>query len=144
MAPQQYAWTCSVCSFTWVIDALEQVAAISREAALAILGYPECVNETYGLMNAQCLVDGFGTFGLDAFQAWVTFDQAYAIAREHTGIINPVGMYHVMGIRGVVGQSLSVANSAPGYCGVGELLSRDQFDSFGPVQVVYLPESHPA
>lgn len=144
MSPQAYNWTCSICSFAWVIDALSETPDITREEAANVIGYPNCVNETYGLMNAQCLIDAFATFGLVAVQAWVTFDQAYVICGSHTGVINPLGMYHFMGIRGVGTSSLWVANSARGYCGIDESITRDQFNALGPVQVIYLPESSPA
>src|SRR5262245_37440157 len=101
MAPQSFSWTCSVCSFTWVIQSTATDTELTRPEALSIIGYPECVNETYGLMTAQCLIDAFATFGLLARQAWVTFDQAYAIMRTTTGVINPLGMYHFIAMRGV-------------------------------------------
>jgi len=113
-------------------------ASISREEAANIIGYPDCVNETYGLMNAQCLVDAFAQFGLVARQAWVTWSEAYSICADHTGCINPVGMYHFMGIRGIQGNRIWVANSAQGYCAIWDTLDQDQFKQFGPVQLIYL------
>jgi hypothetical protein len=144
MTPQTYSWTCSICSFAWVINALSQTPSITREEAASVIGYPACVNETYGLMSAQCLIDAFATFGLEARQEWVTFDQAYAVMSAHTGVINPMGMYHFMAIRGVFEGALWVANSARGYMGVYDQMSRDQFNALGPVSVIYLPESQPA
>jgi len=114
---------------------------MEREEAAHIIGYPNCVNETYGLMSADCLIQAFKQMGYVARQAWVTFDQAYAICSHTTGAINPVGMYHFMGIRGVDGidvGSLWVANSALGYRGIWESLDRGQFNALGPVQLIYL------
>lgn len=148
MPQQVYSWTCSVRSFQWVINSLNaacgQVPSITVEEAGNIIGYPNCVNETYGLMSAQCMVDAFATFGLLALQAWVTYDQAYVVMSEHTGVINPIGMYHFMACRGITNGDLYVANSAMGYCGVWDELTRAQFNALGPVQVIYLPETHPA
>lgn len=148
MAPQSYSWTCSVCSLTWVLQATGMLASsgdvyADRDAVGRVMGYPSCVNETYGCMSAQCVVDAFGFYGLSARQAWVTFDQAYAIAQQTTGVINPIGMYHFMGIRGVSDGALWVANSAPGYDGVGSTLDRGQFNALGPVQVIYLDNPQP-
>jgi len=137
MAPQQYSWTCSVASFTWVMNSTGIDPNLTREEALNIIGYPNCVNETYGLMSAECLINAYNHFGLDARQAWVTYDQAYSIMTEHTGQINPLGMYHFMAMRGAT-QDLWVANSAQGYMGVWDHLSRSQFNALGPVQVIYL------
>jgi len=140
MAQQQMEWTCSVCSFDWVLGATA-TADISREEAAQIIGYPNCVNETYGLMSAQCMIDAFSQMGLRSKQAWVTFDQAYAIMQQTTGVINPIGMYHFMGMRGTdysdIG-TLWIANSALGYRGIYEEMTRSQFNSLGPVQLIYL------
>jgi len=141
MEPQQFSWTCSVASFTWVINSTGVDPNLTRENALALIGYPNCVNETYGLMSADCLIRAYQHYGLDAVQAWVTFDQAYSIMSNHTGQINPLGMYHYMSMRGVDGVEpgdLWVANSAPGYMGVWDSLTRSQFNNLGPVQVIYL------
>ena len=114
---------------------------MDREEAAHIIGYPNCVNETYGLMSADCLIEAFKQMGYVARQAWVTFDQAYSIMSHTTGCINPVGMYHFMSIRGVDGNDIGtlwVANSAPGYRGVWDNLTREQFNALGPVQIIYL------
>ena len=149
MAAQVYEWTCSVCSLTWVLQstgtAYVGVDVYDARAQAGVeLGYPSCVNETYGLMSAACLIEAFAKFGLSARQAWVTFDQAYAIAQQTTGCINPIGMYHFMGIRGVDQGAIAVANSAQGYMGVWSTLDRATFNALGPVQVIYLEQPQPA
>jgi hypothetical protein len=145
MPPQTYDWTCSVCSFDWVIGATG-TADLSREDAAMLIGYPDCVDETYGLKDTRCLINAYAGFGLVARQAWVTFDQAYAIAQSTTGQLNGLGWYHFAALRGVdhmdVGE-LWIANSAPGYRGVYESLSRSQFNALGPFQVVYLAQPQP-
>lgn len=138
MEEQVYNWTCSVASFTWVINATGTDPSYTREEALNLIGYPQCVNEVYGLMDINCLISAFANFGLVARQAWVTFDQAYSIMAQTTGVINPVGMYHFMAIRGVNNGDLWVANSAPGYKSVWDVLDRNLFNSLGPVQILYL------
>jgi len=138
MAPQAYSWTCSICSYTWVIQATQTAPELTREEAASVIGYPNCVNETYGLMSAQCMINAFAEYQLPSQQKWVSFDEAYSICREHTGVINPIGMYHFMAIRGITGDSIWVANSAQGYMGVYDTLTRNQFNSLGPVQLIYL------
>ena len=137
MAPQQRSWTCGICAYQWVLEATG-TASIDRVQAANIIGYPDCVNETYGLMNVQCLIDAFLEQGLVATQSWVTWAEAFSICDQHTGCINPVGMYHFMGIRGTTGNRLWVANSAPGYKGIWDTITRDQFYQLGPVQLIYL------
>jgi hypothetical protein len=128
---------------TWVLQATATAYQDSdiydaRYAVGTEMGYPSCVNESYGLMSQQCLVDEFMRHGLIAHQAWLTFDQAYALARTNTGTINPTGQYHVMALRGTSGADIAVANSAEGYMGVYSTLSRDQFNALGPVSVVFV------
>jgi len=138
MAPQTYNWTCSICAYTWVIQSTNTDPNLTREEATNIIGYPECVNEVYGLMSIDCLTRAFSVMGLKTSHAYLTFDQAYAIARIHTGVINPIGMYHFMAIRGVQGSDIWIANSAEGYCGVYDTLNRSQYNNFGPVQLLWL------
>jgi hypothetical protein len=47
-------------------------------------------------------------------------------------------MYHFMGIRGVSGADIWVANSAPSYDGVWDNLSRERFNALGPVSLIYV------
>ena len=143
MPSQAYSWTCSVCSTTWVLQATdtayqEDDIYDARYAVGERMGYPSCVNQTYGCMSQQCVIDTLASYGLVAKQAYVTFDQAYALARQYTGVINPVGMYHFMGIRGVSGSDIWVANSAEGYDSVWSNLTRERFNALGPVSVIYV------
>jgi len=137
MAQQVYSWTCSICTITWVLNSTG-VSQDGRQAVGDVLGYPGCVNETYGLMGSQCMVNCFAQYGLLTLEKWVGFDEAYAIAQSHTGGISPSGMYHWMAIRGVSGSDIWVANSAQGYKGVWDTISRSQFNAYGPVKVVYV------
>lgn len=143
MPGQAYNWTCSVCSTTWVLQATGTAYQDSdiydaRYAVGERMGYPSCVNQTYGCMSPQCVIDTLASYGLVAKQAYVTFDQALAIARTNTGVINPQGMYHFMGLRGTSGSDIWVANSAQGYDGVWDNLTRERFNALGPVSVIYV------
>ena len=90
-------------------------------------------------MSDQCVIDVLASYGLVARQAYVTFDQAYAIARTNTGTINPQGQYHFMALRAAnLDGTIGVANSAQGYMGVYDSLSRSQFNALGPVSVIYV------
>lgn len=139
MASQAYSWTCSVCTTTWIVNSTG-MSQDSRSTVGSVIGYPECVNETYGLMSSQCMIDALAKYGLKAKEVWVTFDEAFSIIRGHTGGISPQGMYHWMAIRGVdeYGGSIWVANSAPGYLGVWDVIDRETFNRYGPVKLVYV------
>lgn len=140
MPPQVYDWTCSACSLDWVLRATGVAPAHTREQAVAEIGYPENVNPTYGLMDASgsALRRVFADYGLDTRQAWLTFDQVWAGANSTTGQMSGGAWYHWVAIRGTRGSDLWIANSAPGYKGVADILTREQFEALGPFSVVYL------
>lgn len=139
MDPQLYNWTCSVCSYTWVIQSTKTDLSLTRDVAAELIGYPECVNETYGLMSAQCLIDAFAFYEVPARQGWYTFGEAFSICTAHTGVINPIGMYHFMAIRGIQGDKIWVANSAQGYRGIHDTLDKWDYDELGPTQLIWIP-----
>lgn len=142
MAPQQYDWTCSVCTFTWCIQSTGADPALSRTDAGNVIGYPDCVNEVYGLMSSECLINAFAQYGFHAVEEWCSFDRAMYLASMYTGGISPQAMYHWMALRGTTDGQLWVANSARGYKGIYDTMSRSQFDSLGPVKLVYLLERY--
>ncbi|HYW89272.1 MAG TPA: hypothetical protein VFB50_15985 [Chloroflexota bacterium] len=132
-----------MCSITWVLQAThsayvgEDIYA-AREKVQAVLGVPECVNPTYGCMSGQCVIDCFAKYGLQTKLDWLTFDQAYALARVATGCLSGTAWNHYVGIRGVSGEALYVANSAPGWMGVRDVLTRRDFERLGPFKCIYL------
>ena len=75
MPGQAYDWTCSVCSSTWVIQATGTAYQDSdiydaRYAVGERMGYPSCVNETYGCMSTQCVKDVLESYGLKTESAY--------------------------------------------------------------------------
>jgi hypothetical protein len=140
MSPQIYDWTCSACSLNWVLRATGVAPGHTREQAIEEIGYPNNVNPTYGLMDASgsALRRVFADYGLDTRQAWLTFDQVYAGAGQTTGQMSGGAWYHWVAIRGTSGANIWIANSAPGYKGVADILTREQFAALGPFSVVYL------
>lgn len=140
---QLYSWTCSACASDWVLRAhgsgFSDDAYTSREATGEAIGYPENINSTYGLM------DGSGAqlqrvikeqAGLDSAHAYLSFDQAYAVYSVTPGCMSGGSWYHWVGVRGVSGPNLYIANSAPGYMGVWDILSRDDFNRLGPFSCI--------
>lgn len=138
MEVQQNEWSCSVYSFRWVAQSTGYTPFMTYNEALEYLSYPDGVNPTYGLTSSIFMVNGFQALGLFAKQKWTTFDEAYSICTQTTGTINPIGMYHFMAIRGTMNGEIYVANSAPGYRGIYSSLSRQEYNSLGPVQLIYL------
>jgi len=144
MPGQLYDWTCSACSLEWVKRATELVVTDdiygSRETTVYEIGYPNNINATYGLMDASgsALRDVLRTYGQYTEQGWLDFDTVYRIAQNTTGMMSGAAWYHWVGIRGVQGSTIWVSNSAPGYKGIWDNVSRDDFDRLGGFSVVWL------
>ena len=140
MTHQENGWTCSVCALDWVLRATKVAPDHSRTQALNEIGYPQHVNETWGLMDGSgsALRRVYTSYGLNSTQAWLTFDDVYAAAGDTTGQMSGGKWYHWVAIRGRDGDNLWIANSAPGYDGVADSLSRADFNRLGPFSVVLL------
>ncbi len=140
MPRQSTSWTCSACSLSWLLRALQMAPDIDESRAVAMIGSPNNINATYGLM------DGSGAqirrvlsdHGLTSSQGWLSFDQAYTIYATAPGCMSGATWYHWVAVRGVSGANLSIANSAPGYKGVFSTLSREQFNALGPFSCIWI------
>jgi hypothetical protein len=146
MPSQYYDWTCSACSTEWVERAIgfERSSDIyaNRQAVVEAIGYTNNINPTYGLM------DGSGAqlqrvlkvqTGRDSGQArGLDFDAVYAIASSTPGLMSGQAWYHWVALRGVQGANLWIANSAPGYKGIYDTLTRQDYARLGGFSVVWL------
>lgn len=114
----------------------------NREAVGLAIGYPNNINGTVGL------VDGSGAqlqrvlkdqTGRDSEQAFgLDFDAVYAIASSSPGLMSGASWYHWVALRGVQSGCLWIANSAPGYKGVFDVLTPAQYAQLGGFSVVWL------
>jgi hypothetical protein len=113
---------------------------VSRFARTYEIGYPHNINSTYGLMDAsgRALRDVLSRYGVQTDQAWLDFDTVYQLALGTTGMMSGAAWYHWVALRGVDGPRLAIANSAPGYKGVYDTLTREQFNALGGFSVVWL------
>lgn len=141
MPPQAASWTCSACSLAWVERAMGMNDGADEWSAVAEIGQPENINPTYGLMDGsgsqlrRVLLDGYGQ---NSNQGWLDFDTAYAIYATTPGMMSGGAWYHWVAVRGVDGSgNLWIANSAPGYKQVWDVLSRADFNRLGPFSCVW-------
>jgi len=147
MPAQMNDWTCSACSLEWVKRAANLIVPpdniyTSRETTVYEIGYPHNINATYGLMDgsgaqlARVLAD----YGQDTNQAQgVSFDDVYLLAQDGTpAMMSGAAWYHWISVRGVQGSTLWIANSAPGYKGIWDNLSREDFNRLGGFNAVWL------
>lgn len=139
MPPQSQSWTCSACSIDWVARATNLDPDSNREKVVGGLGYPNCINADVGLADTQCAVDYMRAWDVPVLREWFDFDHAYDVASHATGLLNSTTWQHFVAIRGTSGPDIWVANSARGYRGIYDLISRAQWDLWaGSWQVVYL------
>ncbi len=104
------------------------------------IGYPDNINPAYGLMDASgaALRKVLQSYGVPTEQAWLDFDTVYQLAQETTGMMSGAAWYHWVALRGISGPDLYISNSAPGYKGVSDILTRDDFARLGGFSVVWL------
>jgi hypothetical protein len=140
MAPQYYDWTCSACSLDWVKVATGLVTVSDRYATTMEIGYTHNINPSYGLMDASgsALSAVLASYGQETSHGWLDFDTVYDLAQGTTGMMSGAAWYHWVALRGTSGTNLWIANSAPNYMGVYDILSRADFERLGPFSVVSL------
>lgn len=143
MPGQLLDWTCSACSLAWMNRGLGIDLATDEPSAVEYIGEPEHINAAYGLMDGSgarlrdCLRDQ----GAPAWHAWLSYDQTYQLAIRGPLLIGGQTWCHWVGVHGVRGPDLWIANSAPGWMGITDDLSEDSFYSLGPFAVVVVPLS---
>jgi len=104
------------------------------------IGYPDNINSRYGLMNSsgEALMEVLADYGQESEQAWLDFDTVHQLAQRTTVLMSGASWYHWVALRGVSGDDLWIANSAPGYMGVWDILTRADFASLGAFSLVWL------
>jgi len=142
MPHQSTSWTCSACSLSWCLRATQIDPACDEWCAVDKIGRPDQINPTWGLTNidgpGQALIVVFESYGVEAEQMWLSYDQVYALASETVSLMSGSVWNHWCAIRGRLGADLWIANSGPGYAGVWDVLSRADFNRLGPFSVVSL------
>jgi hypothetical protein len=140
---QWRAWTCSACALEWLLHATGLDPHVTRNQVIYDkIGHPRQINEWDGLTN----IDGPGqalrwvleSYGIQTKQAWLSFDQVYALAGQTTALMSGGEWYHWTAVRGRDGANLWIANSAEDYMDVWSSLSRSDFGRLGPFNVVSL------
>lgn len=140
MPRQQASWSCSACALAWLERALGLDPNCYEQCGIDQIGYPNNINATYGLMDGSGaqLQRVLSEHGQNSSQGWLSFDTAYAYYSQTPGCMSGGAWYHWVGVRGVDGAgNLWIANSAPGYQGVWDILSRADFNRLGPFSCVW-------
>lgn len=140
MPTQSVNWTCSACALAWVLRATGLDPTAGEWQCVDQIGCPGNINGTYGLMDGSGsqLRRVLSEYGQASNQAWLPFYEVYALAGKTTGMMSGQGWYHWVAIRGQDGGNIWLANSAPGYRGVWDSISRDDYQRLGGFSVVWL------
>jgi hypothetical protein len=140
MPPQHLDWTCAACSLDWLVRATGVDPFSTRQGTIDAIGYPDNINPQVGLADGsgrelqRVLTD----YGVETSQAWLDFDTVYQLAQHTTGMMSGARWYHWCGIRGARSGALWIANSAPGYRGVFDVVTREDFERLGGFSVVWV------
>jgi hypothetical protein len=139
MPPQAASWSCSACSLAWVERALGLNPNANEQSAINEIGYPDNINGTYGLMDGSGaqLQRVLSNYGQKTSQAWLSYDSAWSIYSQTPGCMSGGAWYHWVACRGTSDGNLWIANSAPGYMGVWDILTRADFNRLGPFSCVW-------
>ena len=140
---QDYPWDCAACSTAWAMRTVG--FEVTEQDVIAGLG-PGRISPTYGLLDASGagLVSYLEEMGIsaanDADSSW---DELTAAAGFQPMVIGGRGWYHWVGVRmgGFAAQAptleLVLMNPAPGYGGVSQYLTYDDFARLGPFSAVW-------
>lgn len=142
MPVQSASWTCSACSLAWIIRATGANENYWEWDAVNDIGTPQNINSTYGLMDSSgsALRTVLRKYGFATDQGWLTYQQVFSLAGNYVICMSGGAWYHWVSVRGRNGANLWIANSAPGYKGVYDILSETDFQRLGPFSVVWVME----
>jgi hypothetical protein len=141
MPAQLNDWTCSACSLAWLNRALAIDHATDEMSAVDYIGCPDNINQDYGLMDGSgaVLAQRLLEQGAPAFCLWPSYDQVYELTRFMPMLLGGVAWNHWVGVRAQLPSGLAIANSAPGWMGIGDVLLREDWDTHGPFAAVVVP-----
>jgi hypothetical protein len=137
---QSGSWQCSAASTAWVLRSLGRPEA---EADVVRLLGPGRISQTDGLLDGGGggLVAVLRDLRLTADHAWVSYDEVLERAGRQPLAIGGVSWGsggHWSAVRGRDGDTLLLANPSPGWAGVEQSMSREQFAALGPFAAVWV------
>lgn len=142
---QDVPWDCAAASLTWCLNAAGH--AWTEDEVVKALG-PTRISPTYGLLDASGagIVDWLATIGIAAYNnPSATFGDVAAAAGHQPMLIGGRNWCHWTGVRmstltyGITTiEALALANPAPGWMGVGQVLDPYMFNELGAFSAVWL------
>jgi len=141
---QDYPWDCAACSTAWAMRTIG--FEVSEQDVITGLG-PGRISPTYGLLDASGagLVSFLEENGIAAANdAAATWDEVMAAAGYQPMVMGGRAWNHWVAVRmgsAAGGESIAptlvLMNPAPGWMGVGQILTPDTFAALGPFSAVW-------
>ncbi len=135
---QPGAWQCSAATLAWMLESIGRPTSVDQ----AVVALGPRIDPEVGLVDASGagLVQTLAELGLRGGSLGTAgWDDAVARVGLMPVAIGGRGWYHWVGVRRATpGNGLELANPSPGWKGVGDMLSRDQWDQFGPFALVWI------
>lgn len=141
---QDVPWDCACASTSW---ALRTVGREWSEADVVNSMYPSYVNPYYGLLDASGagLVDWLSSIGVGAdYNPAATWDELVAAAGHQPVVMGGRTWCHWTGVR-IPGEPfreslagyVALANPAPGWYGIDQVMSAQEYEDLGQFSVVW-------
>lgn len=141
---QDVPWDCSAASLTWCLNTIGRTE--TEADVVAGLG-PARISPAYGLLDASGagLVEYLAELGIGAENnPSASFDDVLAAAGYQPMLMGGREWCHWVGVRidsplfpSANDQMLALANPAPGWMGINQVLTRYEFDQLGAFSAVW-------
>jgi hypothetical protein len=148
---QNDPWSCAPTSARWAMTAwgrhpTEQWFE-STMLAEGVVSRDDGLLDASGAGLARFLTEQYGEFGFAArSNGHVSFDDVKSVAGQTPVLIGGRQWNHWSGVRSYdpATDTLQLANPANGWMGVGQTMTRQQFDALGPFSMVVVTWQDPA
>jgi hypothetical protein len=144
---QSASWSCSCASSAWVFNACDIPAPSGGKwdewsviSALRDVGGWGAVSPDYGLAYASMvqLEELWRALGLQTVRRLdISWELALDLAGEYPTQINGGRFYHHVGVRGYAADALLLANPAPTWRGVGQIMDSTEWAVWGLWNALY-------
>lgn len=141
---QDVSWDCAAASTAWALNAIGRT---TTEAEVVASMYPSYISPTYGLLDASGagLVEWLGYQGVSAdYNPNATWQDMLDAAGYQPMLMGGRGWCHWVGVRisslwfpSLVTPALALANPSPGWMGVKQVITEDQFRQLGAFSAVW-------
>ncbi len=137
---QTDSWSCSIASAAWMLHSLgitESYPALEAAMVQAGLVSPQ---DGLEVGSGGPLADWLGaTFGLTTDHSFpVSWGWLQAMAGSCPIMIGSGSLYHWVAVRDADGETLTLSNPAPGYKGLGDTMTQEQFWQWSPWACVWI------